>query len=225
MSSKVRGFYGTVILSGATCWWTRGEEYRIRGGRRPTAGNQPGPEWAGSDVRHVRTPPRVHFYCTVLIAGGTNVGVYGRAVFWLPPVVYEARPYPSECGSSSCLIHPAATVRSLGTLDEPRFARRLLIRAEGRFWLSARGVKILNSHSVSSGETGVRSRIKSLRAHLISSAERQEDIGGLWFSNKWRSATLQSDLNFVTLNETSSCAFFGLSVRFSAVIEIFLNRK
>jgi hypothetical protein len=37
---------------------------------------------------------------------------------------------------------------------------------------------------VSSSETGVRNGIKSWKAYLVSSAELQEAIGGLYFSNK-----------------------------------------
>jgi hypothetical protein len=40
-------------------------------------------------------------------------------------------------------------------------------------------VTILNSHSVSSSEKEVRNGIKSWKAHLFSSAERQEAIGGI----------------------------------------------
>jgi hypothetical protein len=37
---------------------------------------------------------------------------------------------------------------------------------------------ILNSRSASSSETGVRNGIKSWKAHLLSSAEGKEAIGG-----------------------------------------------
>jgi hypothetical protein len=47
------------------------------------------------------------------------------------------------------------------------------------FRLSASGVTILNSRSVSSSETKVRIGIESWKAHLLSSAERQKAIGGL----------------------------------------------
>jgi hypothetical protein len=47
------------------------------------------------------------------------------------------------------------------------------------FLLSARGVTILNSRSVSSSQTEVRNGIKSWKAQVLSSAERQEAVGGL----------------------------------------------
>jgi hypothetical protein len=47
------------------------------------------------------------------------------------------------------------------------------------FLLSAHGVTILDSRSVSSSETEARNGIKSWKAHLLSSAERQEANGGL----------------------------------------------
>jgi hypothetical protein len=48
--------------------------------------------------------------------------------------------------------------------------------AEGRFSLPARGVTILNSPSLPSSETEVRNGIKSWKARLLLSAERQEAI-------------------------------------------------
>jgi hypothetical protein len=51
--------------------------------------------------------------------------------------------------------------------------------AEGRFSLSASGVTILNSPSLSSSKTEVRNGIKSWKARLLLSAERQEAMGGL----------------------------------------------
>jgi hypothetical protein len=65
-------------------------------------------------------------------------------------------------------------------------ARRILVRGlmdyrctGGRFLLSARGVKILNSHSLSSSETELRNGMNSWKARLLSSAERYKAIGGL----------------------------------------------
>ncbi len=51
--------------------------------------------------------------------------------------------------------------------------------AEGRFSLSARGMTILNSPSLSSSKTEVRNGMKSWKARLLLSAERQEAMGGL----------------------------------------------
>ncbi len=51
--------------------------------------------------------------------------------------------------------------------------------ADGRFWLSARGVTILNSRSVSSSETEARNGIKSRKPCLFSSVEWKEVFGGL----------------------------------------------
>jgi hypothetical protein len=46
-------------------------------------------------------------------------------------------------------------------------------------FISPRDVTILNNRSASSSETEVRHGINSWKAHLFSSAERQEAIGGL----------------------------------------------
>jgi hypothetical protein len=62
--------------------------------------------------------------------------------------------------------------------------------------LSVRGMTILNGRSVSRSETEVRNGIKSWNTHVLSSAERQEAIGGLELSDKWRTATLQLDFVF-----------------------------
>jgi hypothetical protein len=45
-------------------------------------------------------------------------------------------------------------------------------------------VAILNGRSVASSEAGVINGIKSWKAHLLSSVERHEAIGGLKFRNK-----------------------------------------
>jgi hypothetical protein len=50
--------------------------------------------------------------------------------------------------------------------------------ADGRFQLCSRGVTILHSLSVSSRETEVGNEIESWKAHVLSSSERQEAIGG-----------------------------------------------
>jgi hypothetical protein len=51
--------------------------------------------------------------------------------------------------------------------------------ADGRFSPSVRGVTILNGPSVSSSETEIRNGIKGWKAHVVSSAQGQEAIGGL----------------------------------------------
>jgi hypothetical protein len=89
--------------------------------------------------------------------------------------------------------------------------------ADGRFWLSTRGVTILNSLSSSSSKTEIRNGINSWwKAHLLSSsAERQEAIGGLWFSKKWSPATIQSALELENLErppyqlDISACSFLA----------------
>jgi hypothetical protein len=102
--------------------------------------------------------------------------------------------------------------------------------ADGRFLLSTRCVTVLNGHFVSSSETVVRNGIKSWKAHVLSSAERQKAIGGLHFSNKRRTATLQPDLEFDNFKrnpkrdifECISCLSGSIS---RVIVGIFWNRK
>jgi hypothetical protein len=55
--------------------------------------------------------------------------------------------------------------------------------ADGRFSQSARGRTLLNDRSVLSSGTEERNTMKTWEAQALSSAERQEAIGGLQFSN------------------------------------------
>ncbi len=57
----------------------------------------------------------------------------------------------------------------------------------------------MDPDSLSSSETGVNPEIRSWKKHLSERARRQKAIGGIYFTNKWRSETLQPGLEWDNL--------------------------
>jgi hypothetical protein len=67
---------------------------------------------------------------------------------------------------------------------------------DGRFPVSASCVTIPNPDSLSSSETGVNLGIRSWKKHWSERARCQKAIGGIYFTKKWTSETLQPGLEF-----------------------------
>ncbi len=96
--------------------------------------------------------------------------------------------------------------------------------------MSVRGVTILNNFSVSSSETEVRNGTKSLKVRLLMLNEQHEAVDNLSCSNKWETATLQSNLEFDNFKwhperDTFECILWLIGLFSAVMIGIFWKRE